>query len=69
MLKTKAERQALATHILNDMRLEGLEPDALGKSLMERLIKGEITTAEAIALLDEHYKGQPSDMARPLSLA
>lgn len=53
MLKTEAERRAAAKRALGSLRLEGLEPDGFGKSLMEQVVKGTMTIAEAIQALNQ----------------
>jgi hypothetical protein len=54
MLATEAARREAAEQVLSNLRLEGLEPNELGKSLMEQVIKGTLTTTEAIKILDQH---------------
>lgn len=66
MLKTEAERRKAANHIVADMRLEGIEPYSLGTTLMERIIKGEITAEEALHSLDQYYFGNPIHSALTL---
>jgi hypothetical protein len=44
-------RQANASN-----RLEGIEPDAFLLNVQERLMRGEITAAEAVVLSVEHHK-------------
>ena len=55
--KTEAERRLMVEIVLGNHRLEGLSSDPIGVTFLESYIKGDITSAKMIQLLDDCYKG------------